>query len=286
MIKIIANSLMLSALLFTNTVCANNEATPAKIEVLINIFSLDDAIETNIADILQHSNMQSSTVFYTKAGESKILDVGKGDQKQAGKFTMNLKVNSLATKYDINFQLINGDEVAIPGVSSYDIGDDLVFSAKINGSSKLIKVVTHVIDENNGSPTAKSMLKLSKKLVLEDSSQKYFEEDNFWKTDPRRYRRMSKGKFIANDSYYYLTNTDQDRAIRGVIELDSPQLFHIPKTVFNMGVNNFSLKDNQFTFVILPGKTVLIGRWAVELNLTIKKALFLSAAEVEDLKNK
>jgi hypothetical protein len=285
MSKFIVSIFIYSALLFTNVALADNESTSKKIEVSVSVFPLDvEVSDKKITDILQQPNTNTSTVFYTKAGESKILDVGKDNNKLADKFKMNFKVNDTATKYDIDFQLENGGETPMPGITSHEVGYDLAFTTKINNSSKLIKVVTHVISENNTNTSASQMLTISRKLFLEDSSQKYFEEDNFWKLNPRRFRIMNKSGVRESMSYFYLTNTDQNRVIKGIIQFDDRLRIDVESTVHNVGIYNFGLKDNQLTFVVLPGKTVLLGRWLAPVNLEIKEASFLTNQEVENLK--
>jgi hypothetical protein len=83
---------------------------------------------------------------------------------------------------------------------------------------------------------------------------------------------------------FYLTNNDPKRLIKGVIELSSPQLLRVPRSEYNFGLYNFGLKNNQLEFVVLPGKTVLIGRWQKTVALEIKEASFLSDEDVEKLK--
>ena len=285
MIKFMANSCMIFALAFSSIVCANNEVKQIKIEVSLNIFTLnEDASETTISDILQQQNIKDPSLYYAHAGESALLDIRKNDHNKDDKFTINIKVNDSATKYDINFQLDNDSKTSIPGISSYSVGDDLVFTAKINGASKLIKVMTKVVDENDANQLAMNILNITRKLHLKNTSQQYFEEDNFWKSDARRFRKMSKNITTPQGHFFYLTNTDQNRAIKGAIEFNTPLNLETKTTEYNVGIRNFGLKDDQLTFVVLPGKTVLIGRWFSSVNLSIKAASFLSNEEVENLK--
>jgi NifU-like protein involved in Fe-S cluster formation len=284
-IKIIATIHLFSALVFSSIVLANNEVTQTKVEVSLNIFSLNDyASDTNISDILQPKNIKDPIVYYANAGESTLLNITKNDDIKEDRLTINIKVNDSATKYDINFQLENKSSTSIPGITSYSVGDDLIFTAKIDDASKLIKVVTKVVDENNESQRVMSMLKLSSKLFLKDTSQKYFEVDNFWKSDLRRFRMMNKNIITQQGPFYYLTNTDKNQAIKGVIEFDPIRGLDVITTGDNIGIRNFRLIDNQLAFVVLPGKTVILGRWDRSVALKIKEATFLSNEEVENLK--
>ena len=281
MIKFMANISLLLALSFSSIIFANNQVKPTKIEVSLNIFTLnDDASDTNISDILQQKNIKDPALHYAHAGESTVLDIGKSDDK----FTMDIQVNNSATKYNIDFLLENESEFSMPGITSYSVGDDLIFTAKINGVSKLITVMTKAIDENYESKLAMSMLKLSKKLFLKKSNQQYFEEDNFWKSDARRFRKIHKNIVTDEGQFFYLTNTDKNRVIKGKIEFKTPMGLEIKTTEYNVGIRNFGLIDNQLTFVILPGKTVLIGRWLRSISIKVKEASFLSNKEVENLK--
>jgi hypothetical protein len=167
MINIIATIPLFFTLVFSSIVIANNEVTQTKIKVSLHIISLDEyASDTNISDIIQQQNIKDPTVYYAHSGESALFDIRKNDDKKEDRFTINIKVNDSATKYDLNFQLENTSKTSIPGITSYSVGDDLIFTAKINNASKLIKVVTKVVDENKTSQLAMKMLALSKKLAL------------------------------------------------------------------------------------------------------------------------
>jgi Tfp pilus assembly protein PilZ len=285
MIKLITTTTMFFTLFFTSIVLANNENKTTIIEVSVNIFSLNDGVsDKNISNILQQENMKASTVYFANAGESSLIDIGKSNAIKDDKLTMDIKVNDSATKYDINFQLENESDISMPGITSYNVGDDLVFTAKINDASKLIKVMTKVVDENDANQLAMNILKIARKLHLKNTSQQYFEKDNFWKSDARRFRKMSKNIITPQGHFFYLTNTDQNRAIKGAIEFNTPLDLETKTTEYNVGIRNFGLKDDQLTFVVLPGKTVLIGRWFSSVNLSIKEASFLTNEEVENLK--
>lgn len=285
MVKIIAYIIIVIALATTGSIWADEEAQPANIKVSVSVFSLDSEMSNNkIAEILQQPNLKNVSNFIAKAGESTELDIDRNDGEKGDSFTINFKANDSATKYDIEFPLVNGGKITIPGISSYEVGNDLVFTARIGDSSKLIKVATNVIGENSGQQLAMQMLTLSKRLVLVDSDQEYFQEDKIWVSDHRRYRIMNRFEEMMGVQTFYLTNNDPERLIKGIIELSSPKLLRVPRSEYNFGIHNFGLKNNQLEFVVLPGKTVLIGRWQKTVALEIKEASFLSDEDVEKLK--
>lgn len=285
MLRLIANTCLFFACIFSSTLYANNEVLQTKVEVSVNIFPLkDDTPNKKIADILQQQKIKNSTVYLTHAGKSTLLDIGKNYDQDDGVFAMDIKINNSATKYDIDFQLENKSEDSMPGISSYNVGEDLIFTAKIDGELKLIQVITKTVGANNANQLAKNMLDISKLLFLKDSSQKYFEEDNFWKNDTKRFRRLNKSSLTNAAKFFYLTNSDPDRAIKGIIKLKMPMGLEVNASEFNMGIRNFGLRKGELTFVIQPGKTVLIGRWRKPISITIKEASFLTNEDVDNLK--
>jgi len=281
MIKIVANIFMITTLLYTNLVCANDEVKGSKIEVSVDIFSLKgDISDINLTAFLKQQGSKGSTIFYTKAGESTAIDIEKNVDTSDANILMDIKVNDTATKYDIDFQLADGKKTSIHGINSYDLGNDLAFTAQVNGESKLIKVVTNLID---GNQPAMTMLELSKKIRLVNPSQQYFEEDKLWKKDNKRFKKLNR-KF-QQGPFYYLTNTDQTQVIKGVIEFKTGLGRRIYAREGNIGIRNFALKKNgQLPFVILPGKTLLIGHWDESVGLKIKEASFLSKEKIDNLK--
>lgn len=283
--KIITTIYVLLSLLITSMAFANNETKQIIVEVSVDIFSLKHGVaEQKISDVLQQQSVSGPSVYFAKAGESNLLDIGKSDAIKADKFTMNITVNDAATKYDINFQLENESAISMPGITSYSVGDDLVFSAKINDASKLIKVMTKVVGENNQSALAMKTLNLSRELHLKDTNQQYFEADNFWKSDSRRFRSMRKNITSMQGHFFYLTNTDQNRAIKALIEFNTALGLEVNTSEYNVGIRNFGIKDDKLDVVVLPGKTVLIGRWSGAVNLSVKEASFLSNNELKSLK--
>lgn len=283
--KIITTFSVLLSLLFTSMGFANNESKQIIVEVSVDIFSLNGGVsEQKISDVLQQQNERGSSVYFVRAGESNLLAIGKSDAIKANKFTMNITVNDSATKYDINFQLDNESAISMPGITSYSVGDDLVFTAKINDASKLIKVMTKVVGENNQNALAMETLNISRELHLKDTNQQYFEEDNFWKLDAKRFRSMRKNITSMQGNFFYLTNTDHNRAIRALVEFNTALGLEVKTSEYNVGIRNFGIKGDQLNVLVLPGKTVLIGRWSNSVNVKIKDASFLSNEEVESLK--
>ena len=283
--KIIATCYVLLSLFFTSMGFANNGSKQLIVEVSVDIFSLDGGVsEQKISDILQQANERGSSVYFAKAGESNLLDIGKSDAIKEKSFTMNITVNDSATKYDINFQLENESAISMPGITSYSVGDDLVFTAKINDVSKLIKVMTKVAGENNQNALGMETLNLSRELHLKDTNQQYFEEDNFWKADSKRFRSMRKNITSTQGYFFYLTNTDHNRAIKALIGFNTALGLEVKTSEYNVGIRNFGIKGDQLNVLVLPGKTVLIGRWSNAVNVKIKDASFLSTEEVGNLK--
>jgi len=265
-----------------------------EVKVAIDIFPLDSSSDINkISNILETEKPEYSPRLTVLSGETAVINMkDKSIEMESNDFQqIKIFIDDLAKKFDINFEFSPDEEKNNSSIAAFDIGSDLVFTTSINNTSKLIRVITK-LDNNDDADSIQSLaiqkLTISKKVRLFKYEQEYFQGHKIWLHDNRRYRTMQRYEQRLTDhiSYFYLTNNDPEHLIKGTIKLRSPFNFADNSSVEHIGLNNYGFRKNRLEFVVLPNQTVLLGQWANGVSLKLMKAAYVPADEVTKLKAK
>ncbi|MCJ8319336.1 MAG: hypothetical protein MJK12_06865 [Colwellia sp.] len=271
-----------------------NTETPEALEkvgVIVKIYALSDNDSDNdFTKIIENDTPEYSPGLIVEAGKTAEIAISNSkNQHELEKLKIKLSIDKTATKYDIDFELHQGEANSISGMTDIEVGDDLLFTAKLNDTTKLVKVKTLQVEGSLSEMMAKNQLVVSQHLTTFEGTQQYFQEDKIWQQDQRRLKNLAnngdRSQTSSKDHFFYLTNNDSKRLIKGTVELIGGNKGNDVKTeIFNTGIHFFSLKDNLLHFVILPSQSVLLGRWGRSLKIELVEADFLSVEEVEQLK--
>jgi len=267
---------------FANEHSETNTQEPIlQIDVAVDVFAVDNgATIDDYSEILASNSPEHSPKTTASAGQPALINInttsGKGEEVQVKFFA-----DKLAEKYDLELVINENDTIA--NVDSNDINNVLVFIAQIKGVTKLIKVTTHIQapEHSNASRiAAEQQLNLERKKHIVEPDQHYFQWDRVWQTNGRMDKLIKKGKSTSRWGYayangqkrqrryfVYITNNDNSRPIRGVLQSITKNL--------STGMN----------FVVLPNKTIFLGEWSGVARFKFTDVSFLTEAELELLNN-
>ncbi|MCJ8319337.1 MAG: hypothetical protein MJK12_06870 [Colwellia sp.] len=292
--------ILLTAMLFTQTVSANNKQqasteTLAQVGVSVKIYPLKEASKGKLSvdeltQIIANSEAEYSPGLVVEEGKTAEISINNSDKNNdIDELKIKFHLNKTANKYAIDVELYQDQSNSISSVTDIDVGSDLIFTAKINDIAKIIKVKTIAIEGSLAETLAKSRLQLTRSTFIISEAQQYFQEDKVWDTSKRRINDLknNNGRIMGNNSnFYYLTNNDNTRLIKGAVKIQRANNIEPPTSVQFTGLYNYSLSDNLLEFIVLPQQSVLLGRWWKSLQIEVVAADFLSAEETEQLKAK
>jgi len=253
----------------------NSQEPNIQLDVVIDVFAVDNGSTLNdYSEIIKSHRPEYTSKITASAGQPALINInttsGKGEVVQVKFFA-----DKLAEKYDLELVINENDTIA--NVDSNDINNVLVFIAQIKGVTKLIKVTSHIQAPEHSianRAAAEQQLDLQRKKNIVEPDQHFFQWDKVWQTNGNMDKLLVKGKarsrggFITSNShnrnrryFVYITNNDNSRPIRGVLQSITKNL--------STGMN----------FVVLPNKTIFLGEWSGVARFKFTDVSFLTEAE-------
>ena len=130
-----------------------------EVKVAIDIFPLDSSSDINkISNILETEKPEYSPRLTVLSGETAVINMkDKSIEMESNDFQqIKIFIDDLAKKFDINFEFSPDEEKNNSSTAAFDIGSDLVFTTSINNTSKLIRVITK-LDNNDDADSIQSL---------------------------------------------------------------------------------------------------------------------------------
>ncbi len=138
---------------FTSVSYASNSETNTKLFVFVEakIYRLNDySVDRDIESQLKNAVLEESPALMTIAGKKATIQIG--EEYETGSvikmLTLHIIPNDDATKYDLDFQVQDGENMSISHIEGATIDNILTLSTSLNNVTRLITVKTTKLNED------------------------------------------------------------------------------------------------------------------------------------------